>query len=88
MADTFEAVKLLYLGELTTVYEYFSRGGVADMVPGLDSTDAILDRILRFAKIQAIKIAFHQSLDLVRKNTSDETFDKIDDFLNLLIQMA
>lgn len=80
--DTFAAVKLLYLGEITTVYDYYAKGGVADMMPGLDSTDAILDKILAFAKTQATKQAFHKSLELIRKNPeSDETWGKVDEFL-------
>jgi len=78
--DNFEAVKLLYLGELNLIYDYYTRGGKGDMIPCLDSQEAILDKITSFAKSQAMKYAFFQSLDLIRKNPeSDATFVKVDE---------
>ncbi len=77
--DTFNAIKLLYIGELATVYEYYAQGGVGDMMPGLDSPEAILDMVVTFAKTQAMKSAFYQGLQLIRKNPSDESFLKLDE---------
>jgi replicative DNA helicase len=80
--DTFQAVRLLYLGELNTIYDYYGQGGVGDMMPALDSPEAILDRIEAFAKTQAMKFAFFQSLELIRKNPeADETWVKVDEIL-------
>jgi len=80
--ETFHTVKLLYMGELNTLYDYYGRGGVGDMMPGLDSSDAILDKITAFAKTQAIKFAFHKALELVRKSPeSDATWAKVDEII-------
>lgn len=80
--QTYQAVKLLYYGELTTLYDYYSKGGVGDILPGLDSSDAVLHKITSFAKTQAMKVAFHACLDLIRKNPeSDETWDKVNSIL-------
>jgi hypothetical protein len=80
--ETYQAVKLLYLGEVTTLYEYYSKGGVGDMMPGLDSSEAILDKITAFAKTQAMKMAFHNCLDMIRKKPeSDETWEKVNSTL-------
>jgi len=76
--DTYQAVKLVYVGELTTLYDYYSKGGVGDMMPGLDSTEAILDKVTAFAKTQAMKMAFHTCIDLIRKRPeADETWEKV-----------
>jgi archaellum biogenesis ATPase FlaH len=77
--ETFQTVKLVHLGELNTIYDYYSRGGVGDMMPGLDAPDAILDKITAFAKTQAIKTAFHESLAIIRKNPeADDTWMQVD----------
>ncbi len=80
--DTFLTVKLLYLAEINTVYDYYSKGGVGDMMPALDSPEAILDRVTIFAKSQAMKQAFHKCLELIRRNPeSDETWSKVDEII-------
>ena len=67
--------------ELGLVYDYYTKGGVGNMMPMMDSPEAILDRITNFAKIQAIKSAFSRSVDLMRSNPEgDDTWDKIDQF--------
>lgn len=80
--DTYQSMRLLYTGELNTVYDYFTRGGVGDMMPGLDSPEAILDKIVAFAKTQAMRYAFSKSLELIRRDAqSDETWSQVDTFL-------
>jgi hypothetical protein len=77
--DSYRSVRLLYNSELNVVYDYYSKGGVGNMMPMLDSTDAVLDRITTFARTQATKAAFAKSIELMRRNPeSDETWDKID----------
>ena len=77
--DNYRTVKLLYTAEVNLIYDYYSKGGIGNMFPTLDSPDAILDRIAVFAKTQATKSAFAKSIDLMRKNPeSDETWEKID----------
>lgn len=81
--DACETMKTLYNKELSLVYDYFSRGGVGNMLPCLDSPDALLDKIAAFAKTQAMKQAFHRSLEIIRKNSeADETWVKVDEIIN------
>jgi len=76
--ETAEAMRLLYVGELNTVYDYHTKGGIGDLMPGLDSTEAILDKVTAFAKTQAMKMAFWQCQQLIRRNPeSDETWTKV-----------
>jgi replicative DNA helicase len=79
--DNYRAVRLLYIAELGLIYDYYTKGGVGNMMHIMDSPEAILDRITNFAKIQAIKNAFSRSVDLMRSNPEgDDTWDKIDQF--------
>lgn len=71
--ETFLTVKLAYIAELNIVYDFYARGGVGDMMPGLDSPEAILDQVVAFAKERAIKFAVHKILDLVRRAPEAET---------------
>jgi replicative DNA helicase len=55
-------------------------------VPGLDSRQAFLDKILTFAKLMGLKDAFNRSLDLIRKDPeSEETWTKIQELLTKAI---
>src|SRR5581483_2298628 len=77
--DSYRTIRLLYISEINLVYDYYTKGGVGDMLPVLDSAEAILDRIATFAKTQAIKAAFARSIELIRKNPeSDDTWNKVD----------
>lgn len=63
-----------YLGEINTIYDYFQ--------PGLDARDYLQDKIAYFAKIQAVKQAFHNSLKEIDKSPEDEaTWTKIYDMM-------
>jgi KaiC/GvpD/RAD55 family RecA-like ATPase len=59
-----------YLAEVNVLYDYFQ--------PGLDARDYLQDKIAYFAKIQAVKSAFHRSLKEIDKAPEDEdTWSKI-----------
>jgi len=61
------------LGELDALYEYY--------VPGLDARDAVQNKILKFAKTQALRQAFQKSFELLSKDfESDEHWTKIEEF--------
>lgn len=59
-----------YLGEINVLFDYFQ--------PGLEAREYLQDKIVFFAKIQAIKKAFQDSLQLIEKAPeSDETWSKV-----------
>jgi archaellum biogenesis ATPase FlaH len=59
-----------FLAEVNVLFDYFQ--------PGLEARDYLRDKIVFFAKIQAVKKAFHDSLKLIeRAPESDETWNKI-----------
>lgn len=61
-----------YLAELNILYDYFK--------PGLENREYLRDKITYFAKIQSVKEAFKECLDLMDKNPESEaTWDKIYD---------
>lgn len=59
-----QSIQLFYLSELNSLYDYY--------VPGLDTREYLIDKITYFAKVQAIKIAFHQSLEKLQEAPEDE----------------
>jgi replicative DNA helicase len=61
-----------YLGEVNVLFDYFQ--------PGLDAREYLQDKIVYFAKIQALKKSFHESLILIDKAPeSEDTWNKIYD---------
>lgn len=59
-----------YLGEVNTLYDYFH--------PGMDARDYLQEKIGYFAKMQAVKAAFQNSLKEIGKAPeSEETWTKI-----------
>ena len=59
-----------YIGEINTLYDYFQ--------PGLDARDYLQDKITCFAKIQAVKQAFHNSLkEIERSPEAEDTWTKV-----------
>lgn len=63
-----------YMGELNTVYDYHQ--------PGLEAREYLTDKIAYFAKIQALKEAFKESMDKINENpesakTWDVVYDKL-----------
>jgi len=65
-----DAVKLYFISELNSVYEFF--------VPGLATRDVLLDKLTVFAKAQALKVAFANSLEEIKKAPEeDATWSKV-----------
>ncbi len=59
-----------YLAEVNVLFDYFQ--------PGMEARDYLRDKIVFFAKIQAVKKAFHDSLKLIDKAPeSDDTWNKV-----------
>jgi len=59
-----KTVQLHYLAELNAVYDYY--------VPGIDTREYLIDKITYFAKVQAVKVAFHTSLEKMQEAPEDE----------------
>lgn len=57
-------VQLHFLAELHSVYEYY--------VPGLETREYLIDKITYFAKVQAVKVAFGNSLEKMAKAPEDD----------------
>lgn len=71
-----DKAKLAYLSEINALYDYFE--------PGMESRDYLTDKIVYFAKIQAIKNAFTECMKLIDKNPEhDETWLQVYDKLRV-----
>jgi hypothetical protein len=55
LKDREKSIVIHFLGELESLYSYF--------VPGLDTREYLLDKITYFAKVQAVKVAFHKCVE-------------------------
>lgn len=78
--DTFETTRLLYVGELNNIYDYYSKSNIGQMQPWLDSPDSIIDKIVVFAKVQAVRSAFIKCLGMIKKSPdSDKTWLQFDE---------
>jgi replicative DNA helicase len=65
--DRDSTVRLHFLAELEAIYDYF--------VPGVSTREYLIDKITYFAKVQAIKIAFHKSHEkMMAAPESEETW--------------
>jgi replicative DNA helicase len=64
LKDRERSVLLHYLAELHSLYNYY--------VPGLDSREYLIEKVTYFAKVQAVKIAFHSSLEKMQEAPEDE----------------
>jgi replicative DNA helicase len=65
-----DEVKMHYLQELGMVYDHYT--------PGIESRDYLLDKIVNFAKMQAVKVAFSQCLTQIKRDPeSDGTWMNI-----------
>lgn len=62
-------VRLYFQGEFSTVYDYY--------VPGLEERDYLRDRIVDFAKEQAVKVAFFKSLEILKNRDAEEKWTKV-----------
>jgi KaiC/GvpD/RAD55 family RecA-like ATPase len=82
MHDVFkdDKAKLAHLGEVNTLFTFFE--------PGLEAREYLADKITYFAKIQAIKIAFNQSIKWIDKNPeSEDTWTKVYEKLRLAMNV-
>lgn len=64
LKDRDASIQLHHLAELNSVYDYY--------VPGLDTREYLIDKITYFAKVQAVKVAFHSSLEKMQEAPEDE----------------
>lgn len=64
LKDRDRSVLLHYQAELSSIYTYY--------VPGLESREALIEKITNFAKVQAVKLAFHVSLEKMQEAPEDE----------------
>ena len=68
-----------YLGEVNVLFDYFQ--------PGLEAREYLQDKIVFFAKIQAVKKAFQDSLKLIEKAPeSEDTWSKVYDEMRSAMQ--
>lgn len=58
------SIRLGHLAEFESLYDYY--------VPALDTRDYLLDKVTYFAKVQAVKIAFHNCLEKMQAAPEDE----------------
>jgi replicative DNA helicase len=69
-----DQTKFQYTAEAELIYKKY--------VPGLETREALLDKIVNFAKLMGLKSAFDQSLGLIRRDPeSENTWVKIQDLL-------
>jgi replicative DNA helicase len=64
LKDRDASVRLHYISEFKNIHEYY--------VPGLDTREYLIDKVTYFAKVQAVKIAFHSSLEKMQEAPEDE----------------
>jgi KaiC/GvpD/RAD55 family RecA-like ATPase len=68
-----------YLGEVNVLFDYFQ--------PGMEAREYLQDKIIFFAKIQAVKKAFQDSLKLIDKDPeSEETWNKVYEEMRIAMQ--
>lgn len=78
--DALATTLALYYGEINNIYDYYGRNVTNVFL--LDTPEAVLDKIVAFAKMQALRMAFHKCLTLLKKNPeSDKTWFAIDEIL-------
>jgi replicative DNA helicase len=64
LKDRDRTIQLHYQAELKSIYDYY--------VPGVDSREYLIDKVTYFAKVQAVKLAFHSSLEKMQEAPEDE----------------
>ena len=62
--DKDKTIQLYHCAELGSLYIYY--------VPGLDTRVYLIDKVLYFAKVQAVKVAFHNCLEKMKKAPEEE----------------
>lgn len=58
-------IQTFSISEIEKVYDFY--------IPGVDTREALVDKITYFAKVQSVKIAFHRCLDKMTKAPEDES---------------
>lgn len=66
-------IKQYYRTEMNVVYDYY--------IPGVEDREYLLNRITNFAKTQSLKVAFHKSLEELKKKQTQDTWLKIHNIL-------
>lgn len=64
LKDRDATIKLHFLAELHSLYDYY--------VPGLETREYLVEKITYFAKVQAVKVAFGKSLEKMTEAPEDE----------------
>lgn len=59
-----KSIQIYFTTELHTLYTFY--------VPGVDTREYLLDKITYFAKVQAIKVAFHNCLEKMNEAPEDD----------------
>lgn len=62
--DRDKAIQIYFQGELESLYSYF--------IPGMDTREYLLDKVVSFAKVQAVKIAFHKCVEKMTEAPEDD----------------
>jgi len=74
VADKSDEIQIQTIGDLNSI--------LMDYTPGLESRDYYRDKIVNFAKTQALKFAFHNCLEAIKKAPeSDGTWSKVNEML-------
>lgn len=76
-----DAVKLAFMAEVESVYDYY--------VPGLSTREVLLDRLTMFSRAQATRMACQKVMKIILENPEDEkTWTEVDETLreSLLVQ--
>ena len=78
LADRDIKIKEHFQNEFSVILDHY--------IPGLDTRDALLDKIANFSKVQALKNAFNESLDALKKAPeSEKTWTEIREKLKLAL---
>ena len=68
-------IKNHYKAELTSTYNFYK--------PGVGSRDALRDKVVEFAKVMSMKVAFQKCLNLIKKDTEEQdTWSQVYEILN------
>ena len=80
LKDRDKSIRLYHISELEALYDYY--------VAGVDTREYLIDKITYFAKVQAIKVAFHDCLQKMNEAPEDEKtwnyiYDKMRNSMNI-----
>lgn len=80
LKDRDKSVRLYHLSELEALYDYY--------VAGVDTREYLLDKITYFAKVQAVKVAFHECAEKMNEAPEEEktwayVYDRMRNAMNI-----